>query len=54
MFNDFLKEAGIDEENQVGAIKKLIAFQLEEAMRAQKLSKVAMAKLINTSRSQLD
>ena len=39
---------------QAGALKKVVAHQLAEAMKDQKLTKVAMAKRMNTSRSQLD
>ena len=53
-FDDFLKEAGIFEEVQAGALKKVVAHQLGEAMKEQKLTKVAMAKRMNTSRSALD
>ena len=53
-FDDFLKEEGIFEEVQAGALKKVVAHQLAEAMKLQKLTKVAMAKRMNTSRSQLD
>ena len=54
LFDDFLKEEGIFEAVQAGALKKVVAHQLAEAMKAQKLTKVAMAKRMNTSRSQLD
>jgi antitoxin HicB len=53
-FDDFLKDEGIFEEVQAGALKKVVAHQLGEAMKAQKLTKVAMAKRMNTSRSALD
>jgi antitoxin HicB len=53
-FDDFLKEEGIFEEVQAGALKKVMAHQLGEAMKAQKLTKVEMAKRMNTSRSALD
>ncbi len=54
MFDDFLKEEDIFEEVQAGALKKVVAHQLAEAMKAQKLTKVALAKRMKTSRSQLD
>jgi hypothetical protein len=53
-FDDFLKDEGIFEEVQARALKKVVAHQLGEAMKAQKLTKMAMAKRMNTSRSQLD
>jgi antitoxin HicB len=54
LLDDFLKEDGIYEQVQAGALKKVVAYQLAAAMKEQKLTKVAMAKRMNTSRSQLD
>lgn len=54
LMDDFLKEEGMFEEVQAGALKKVVAHQLSEAMKAQKLTKVAMARRMKTSRSQLD
>lgn len=53
-FDDFLNDEGIFDEVQAGAIKKVVAHQLRTEMKAQKLTKVAMAKRMKTSRSQLD
>jgi antitoxin HicB len=50
----FLKDEGIFEESQAQAIKEVVAWQLEEAMKKQKISKNRMAALLNTSRSQVD
>lgn len=50
----FLKEDGIFEEVQATAIKEVIAWQLAEAMKEQKLSKKRLAELMHTSRTQLD
>lgn len=52
--DDFLKEEGIYEEVFAQATKAIIALQLREAMRERKLTKAAMAKLMQTSRAQLD
>jgi antitoxin HicB len=52
--DDFLKEEGIYDEVLAEAIKAVIALQLREAMRERKLTKSAMAKLMQTSRAQLD
>ena len=49
-----LKEEGILEEATAYAMKSVIAWQLQEEMKKRKLTKVAMAKLMNTTRSQLD
>lgn len=54
LFEDFLKEQGNHEETTEVAIKRVLAFQLAAAMKEQKVSKVEMAKRLQTSRSQLD
>ncbi len=54
LFEDFLKEQGNNEEATETAVKRVLAFQLAAAMKEQKLSKVEMARRIETSRSQLD
>ena len=53
-FDDFLEEEGIREEVQAQALKEVLAWQLEQAMKAEKLTKAAMAKRMETSRAQLD
>lgn len=53
-FDDFLKEEGILEEVQETAIKRVLAYQLQEAMKEEQLSKTAMAKRMKTSRSVLN
>ncbi|MGQ0564496.1 MAG: helix-turn-helix domain-containing protein [Gemmobacter sp.] len=53
-FDDFLKEQGDLEEATEQAVKRVLAFQLAEAMKAQGISKVEMARRLLTSRSQLD
>jgi len=53
-FDDFLKEEGIFEDVQAKALKRALAEQLDDAMQAINLSKVDMAKRMETSRSQLD
>ena len=50
----FLKEEGIYEEVVERAIKRVVAFQLQLAMKERKLTKSAMAGLMQTSRAQLD
>jgi hypothetical protein len=52
--DDFLKEEGIFEEAQAQAIKEVVAWQLAEAMRKKNISKVRMATLLKTSRTQVD
>jgi len=53
-FDDFLKEEEIYETVQVSAIKRVLAWQLEQAMTNESISKSEMARRMNTSRSQLD
>jgi antitoxin HicB len=53
-FNDFMAEEGILEEATAIAIKRVIAWQLEEAMKSRDLSKTAMAKKMHTSRVALN
>ena len=50
-FNDFLNEEGICEEVEAGAIKKIIAYQLQEAIENEHLSKTALAARLDTSRA---
>jgi antitoxin HicB len=52
--DDFLKEEGIFEEAQAQAVKEVVAWQLAEAMKKQKISKNKMALLLKTSRTQVD
>ena len=53
-FDDFLEKEGIRDEVQEVAVKRVVAFQIAEAMKEQGMTKVEMAKKLETSRSQLD
>lgn len=53
-FDRFLEEEGIREEVEAVAIKRVLAWQLSQAMREQQKTKQAMARQLHTSRSQLD
>jgi len=53
-FDSFLDEEGIREEVEAVALKRVLAWQLEQAMREQQKTKESMAKELKTSRSQLD
>src|SRR5438067_8101651 len=53
-FDSFLEKEGIREEVEAVAIKRVLAWQLEQAMRKQQKTKQAMARQLHTSRSQLD
>jgi antitoxin HicB len=53
-FEDFLKEEGILEASTTTAVKRVLAWQIEQAMRTQHITKSAMAARMHTSRSQLE
>jgi DNA-binding Xre family transcriptional regulator len=53
-FDTFLEQEGIREEVEAVAVKRVISWQLAEAMRKKKKTKQALAKELRTSRSQLD
>ncbi len=53
-FEDFLKEQGDYEETTEHAVKRVLAWQLSEAMKQQGINKTEMARRLSTSRSQLD
>ena len=53
-FNEFLKEEGIYEDVTTQAVKRVLAWQIEQAMKEQGITKVEMAKRVQTSRAQLD
>ena len=53
-FDDFLREEGTLEEAEAVAIKRVIAWQLQQEMQRKRISKKAMADRLRTSRSQLD
>jgi antitoxin HicB len=52
--DSFLQEEGIFEETQAMAVREVVAWQLAEAMKKQKISKNKMATLLKTSRTQVD
>ncbi|WP_206953373.1 XRE family transcriptional regulator [Trinickia acidisoli] len=53
-FDPFLAEEGRLEETTALAMKRIIAWQIEQEMKAQKLSKTAMAERMHTSRAALN
>jgi len=53
-FDDFLQEEGILAETEATAIKRVIAFQIEQMMKEQKISKTEMSRRMNTSRAALN
>lgn len=53
-FDSWLREEGIYEDVTATAIKRVLARQLEVAMRNEKVSKAEMARRMHTSRAALD
>jgi antitoxin HicB len=53
-FDDFLKDEGVFEEVTAQSIKRVLSWQLQQAMTAKGMTKREMASLMDTSRSQLD
>jgi len=53
-FASFLDEEGIRDEMESVAVKRVLAWQFERAMRKRQKTKQAMARELRTSRSQLD
>lgn len=52
--DQFLEDEGILEEVQTKAVKEVVAWQLAQAMKKQKISKARMASLLKTSRTQVN
>ncbi|MFW0888106.1 UNVERIFIED_CONTAM: helix-turn-helix domain-containing protein [Pseudomonas sp. JL1] len=53
-FDDFLAEQGIAEEVSAAALKRVIAWQIAEAMKLQKVTKKGLAQRMHTSRTAVD
>jgi len=51
---DFLQEEGIAEEVTTAAMKHVLAWQIEQAMKAKGISKNRMAKRMHTGRAYFD
>ena len=54
LFEDWLKEEGIYEETTNASIKKVVAWQIQQEMQAQDLTRTEMALRMATSRAQLN
>jgi len=52
--NDFLAEEGLLAESEMVAVKRLLAHQVEKAMKAKKMNKTQMADEMGTSRAALN
>jgi len=53
-FDDFLSEQGLAEEVTAAALKRVIAWQIAEAMKSQNVTKKILADRMHTSRTAVD
>ena len=53
-FDDFLADEGFLDHAEAVATKRVLAFQIAEAMKERRLTKAAMARAMRTSRAALD
>ena len=53
-FDDFLKQESIFDQSSAVAVKRVIAWQIEQEMIKQNLTKTVMAKKMHTSRAALN
>lgn len=53
-FDDFLREEGMLGDATAAAIKRVLAYQIQEEMKQRNLSKTVLAKRMKTSRSSVD
>ncbi|MGO9268935.1 MAG: XRE family transcriptional regulator [Terriglobia bacterium] len=53
-FDDWLREEGIYEDVSAAAMKRVLARQIEHAMKEKQLSKAEVARRMHTSRAALD
>jgi predicted XRE-type DNA-binding protein len=53
-FDDFLQEEGLLAEAEATAVKRIIAYQIEQEMAERNISKSALASMMKTSRSSLN
>jgi antitoxin HicB len=51
---EFLKDEGVLQKTRAVALKETLAWQVQQAMEKDKISKVEMARRMNTSRAALD
>lgn len=52
--NDFLRDQGILAEARAVAIKEAVAYQIQQAMEKENITKIEMARRMKTSRAALD
>jgi antitoxin HicB len=53
-FDDLLREEGLLEECEAGALRRLLALQIEQEMKRRKISRATLARRMKTPRENLD
>jgi len=53
-FDDFLNDEKLLENSEAVAVKRVVAYQLEQEMKKKKITKVVLAQKLKTSRASLD
>jgi hypothetical protein len=53
-FDDFLKQQGLLAECEAGALKRVVAWQLEQEMKRRRISRTKLASRMKTRRDVLD
>jgi len=53
-FDDFLKQEGLLAGCEAGALKRVVAWQLEQEMKRRRISRAKLASRMKTSRAALD
>src|SRR5437667_12299939 len=53
-FDDFLKEERLLAECEAGALKRVVAWQLEQEMKRRKISRAKLASRMKTNRAAID
>ena len=53
-FDDFLKENNLLDECEASAVKRVLAWQFEQAMQEMKISKTELARRMHTSRAGIE
>ena len=53
-FDDFLQEHNLLDECESSAVKRVLSWQLEQAMKESKISKAELARRMHTSRAGVD
>jgi antitoxin HicB len=53
-FDDFLKQEGLLAQCEAGALKRVVAWQLEQEMKRRRISRATLASRMKTNRARLD